>query len=79
MYIDTIKKVLNEEFFVDEESIKEESLLREDLGIDSLASMQLIIVLEKEYSIRVENEEVMNIETIKDIIDLLKKKVGEEA
>ena len=79
MYIDTIKKVLNEEFIVDEESIKEESLLREDLGIDSLASMQLIIVLEKEYSIRVENEEVMNIETIKDIIDLLKKKVGEEA
>jgi acyl carrier protein len=78
MYLNSIKKVISEEFFVDEELIKEDSRLKEDLGIDSLASMQLILDLEREYSIRVENEDVMNIETIKDIIDLLKKKVGDE-
>ena len=78
MYLNTIKKTLNEAFFVDEELIKEESKLKEDLGIDSLASMQLILELENEYNIRVENDEVMNIETIQDVIDLLKKKVGDE-
>lgn len=78
MYLNTIKKTLNEAFFVDEELIKEESKLKEDLGIDSLASMQLILELENEYNIRVENDEVMNIETVQDVIDLLKKKVGDE-
>ena len=78
MYLNTIKKTLNEAFFVDEELIKEESKLNEDLGIDSLASMQLILELENEYGIHVENDEVMNIETVQDVIDLLKKKVGDE-
>lgn len=78
MYLNTIKKILNEAFFVDEELIKEESKLNEDLGIDSLASMQLILELENEYGIHVENDEVMNIVTVRDVIDLLKKKVGDE-
>lgn len=78
MYLNTIKKTLNEALFVDEELIKEESKLNEDLGIDSLASMQLILELENEYGIHVENDEVMNIETVQDVIDLLKKKVGDE-
>lgn len=78
MYLNFIKKAISEEFFVDEELIKEDSRLKEDLGIDSLASMQLILDLEQEYAIRVENEEVMNIETVKDVIDLLKKKAGDE-
>ncbi len=78
MYLNTIKKILNESFFVDEELIKEESKLNEDLGIDSLASMQLILELENEYGIHVENDEVMNIVTVRDVIDLLRKKVGDE-
>lgn len=78
MYLNTIKKILNEAFFVDEELIKEESKLNEDLGIDSLASMQLILELENEYGIHVENDEVMNIVTVRDVIDLLRKKVGDE-
>ena len=78
MYLNTIKKILNEAFFVDEELIKEESKLNEDLGIDSLASMQLILELENEYGIHVENDEVMNIVTVRDVIDLLSKKVGDE-
>ncbi len=79
MYLETLKKMISEEFFVDEDQITEESLLKEDLGIDSLASMQLIIDVEKEYNIHVENEDVMSIETVADVIKLIDKKVKGEA
>ena len=79
MYLETLKKMISEEFFVDEDQITEESLLKEDLGIDSLASMQLIIDVEKEYNIHVENEDVMSIETVADVIKLIDKKVKGES
>ena len=79
MFLEAIKKAISEEFFVDESEITEESRLKEDLGIDSLASMQLILDMEKEFNIHVEDEEVMEIETVADVIALLEKKTKEEA
>lgn len=79
MFLEAIKKAISEEFFVDENEITEESRLKEDLGIDSLASMQLILDMEKEFNIHVEDEEVMEIETVADVIALLEKKTKEEA
>ena len=76
MYLEAIKKAISEEFFIDENEITEDSNLKEDLGIDSLASMQLILDMEKEFQIHVEDEEVMEIETVADVIALLKKKTG---
>lgn len=79
MFLEAIKKALSEEFFVDENEITEESRLKEDLGIDSLASMQLILDMEQKFNIHVEDEEVMEIETVADVIALLGKKTKEEA
>ena len=79
MFLEAIKKAISEEFFVDENEITEESRLKEDLGIDSLASMQLILDMEKKFNIHVEDEEVMEIETVADVIALLEKKTKEEA
>ena len=79
MFLEAIKKALSEEFFVDENEITEESRLKEDLGIDSLASMQLILDMEQKFNIHVEDEEVMEIETVADVIALLEKKTKEEA
>lgn len=79
MYLEAIKKAISEEFFIDENEITENSNLKEDLGIDSLASMQLILDMEKEFKIHVEDEEVMEIETVADVIALLEKKTGGDA
>ena len=79
MFLEAIKKAISEEFFVDESEITEASRLKEDLGIDSLASMQLILDMEKEFNIHVEDEEAMEIETVADVIALLEKKTKEEA
>ena len=79
MFLEAIKKAISEEFFVDESEITEASRLKEDLGIDSLASMQLILDMEQKFNIHVEDEEVMEIETVEDVIALLEKKTKEEA
>ncbi len=79
MFLEAIRKAISEEFFVDESEITEASRLKEDLGIDSLASMQLILDMEQKFNIHVEDEEVMEIETVADVIALLEKKTKEEA
>jgi acyl carrier protein len=79
MFLEAIKKAISEEFFIDEDQITEESNLKDDLGIDSLASMQLILDMEKQFNIHVEDEEVMDIETVADVVALLEKKTKGEA
>ena len=41
--------------------------------------MQLILDMEQKFNIHVEDEEVMEIETVADVIALLEKKTKEEA
>lgn len=71
---DKIKKVLVEAINVDEEEIKPEAKLNEDLGIDSLAAVELALELENEFGIRIEDEELANLVTVQDVMDIIEKK-----
>lgn len=73
--IEEVKKIISEEFFIDMEEITEESDLRNDLGIDSLAATQLILDLEKKYSIRISEEEAVKLKKFSDVINILNEKV----
>ena len=73
--IEEVKKIISEEFFIEMEEITEESDLRNDLGIDSLAATQLILDLEKKYSIRISEEEAVKLKKISDVINILNEKV----
>ena len=69
-----IKKVLVEAINVDEEEIKPEAKLNEDLGIDSLAAVELALELENEFDIRIEDEELAKLVTVQDVMDIIEKK-----
>ena len=71
---DQIKKVLVEAINVDEEEIKPEAKLNEDLGIDSLAAVELALELENEFDIRIEDEELAKLVTVQDVMDIIEKK-----
>ena len=45
-----------------------------DLGIDSLDLMEFVVKIETKYNIRFTDSELLNLETIKDLINLLTKK-----
>ena len=46
----------------------------EDLGIDSLSSVELALELESAFDVKIEDEELMKLKTVQDIVDILKSK-----
>lgn len=55
------------------ESIGEESLLREDLGLDSLTMLFLALATEQKFNLQF--DEGSNFQQVKDVIDSIEKKL----
>lgn len=53
-----------------------DSSLRDDLGIDSVESLDFLLALEKQYSIQIADDEAATLLTVRDAIDLIQKKVS---
>lgn len=53
--------------------VTEESSLANDLGFDSLDVVELTINVEKEFRIDISDDEVSEVETVKDMIDVVEK------
>ena len=69
-----VKEVLMEAINVDEDMIKMEANLKDDLVIDSLAAVELSLELETEFDVRIEDEELAKLVTVADIVSLLESK-----
>lgn len=69
-----VKEVLMEAINVDEDMIKMEANLKDDLGIDSLAAVELSLELETEFDVRIGDEELAKLVTVADIVNLLESK-----
>ena len=69
-----VKEVLMEAINVDEDMLKMEANLKDDLGIDSLAAVELSLELETEFDVRIEDEELAKLVTVADIVNLLESK-----
>ncbi|MEG0177280.1 acyl carrier protein [Anaerorhabdus sp.] len=66
-----IRDVLVETLNVDAELITPEASLKDDLGIDSLAAVELSLELESNFDIKIEDEELVQLKTVGDIEKLL--------
>lgn len=71
--LEEFKNLLEEELGIEDE-ITEESNLKDDLLIDSLAATQLALSLEEKYDIKIEQDELIKLETVGDCLKLLDKK-----
>lgn len=69
-----IKNILLEQLDVEENEIKLESKLIEDLGADSLDVAEIISAVEGEFDVEFDKKSLSNVETIQDIINILEKK-----
>jgi len=56
--------------------IKMEADLAGDLGLDSLDTVELTLALEQEYNIEIPDEELTDLTTVKDAVELIEKKVS---
>lgn len=69
-----VKDALVESLNIDGEEIKLESQLKEDLGIDSLAAVELSLDLETEFDVEISDEELAALVTVEDIVKLIESK-----
>ncbi len=73
-----VAEIISEKLNVPIEDIDEDSHLIEDLGADSLDAFDLVMVFEDEFGVKIEDEEVEKVLTVRNIVDLLSKKLKEE-
>lgn len=61
---DKVKSLIAERLSVEEDKITEDASFIEDLGADSLDTVELIMQLEEEFNITIPDEEAENISTV---------------
>lgn len=72
--LEEIKEVLVSTANVDGDKVTMEASLKDDLGIDSLDSVEIVLELENKFDIKIEDEEAESMTTVADIISLIEKK-----
>ena len=76
--IKIVNKVLEEEFEIDAELLKPESLLNEDLGLESLDAVDLIVMVDKQLGVRIEEEQARSIRTLEDVYKIIDELLKEK-
>lgn len=72
MLFEKVKEILAEQLDIENEaSITMDSLLIEDLGADSLDSIDIVMSIEDEFKIEVPDEVIENINSVADIVNFI--------
>jgi len=74
-----VKKIVVEQLGVKEDEVSNDSSFVDDLGADSLDTVELVMALEEEFNIEIQDEEAEKITTIRQAIDFINERVGEVA
>ena len=64
-----VKKIVTEQLGVNESDVKNESSFVDDLGADSLDTVELVMALEEEFGCEIPDEEAEKITTVQQAID----------
>ncbi len=67
-----VKKIVAEQLGVNEADVKNESSFVNDLGADSLDTVELVMALEEEFETEIPDEEAEKITTVQQAVDYIK-------
>ena len=66
-----VKEIIVDQLGVDEKQVNSEASFIDDLGADSLDTVELVMSLEEEFDIEIPDEEAEKITTVKQAIDYI--------
>jgi acyl carrier protein len=73
-----VKEIIMDKLGTSEEKITPEASFRNDLGADSLSQVELMMELEEVFGVDIEDEEAEKIQTVKDAIDYIEKRLADK-
>jgi acyl carrier protein len=73
---DKVKDIIVEELGVEREKLTDAASFMEDLGADSLDTVELVMAFEKEFDIDIPDEEAEKLRTVGDALRYLHEKIG---
>ncbi len=76
--IERVKKIVAEQLGVNEEDVKDNSSFVEDLGADSLDTVELVMALEEEFGCEIPDEEAEKITTVQQAVDYINAHLKQE-
>ena len=74
---DKVKEIIVDQLGVDENEVTDSAHFIEDLGADSLDTVELVMAFEEEFNIEIPDEDAEKITTVGAAISYLKEKVDE--
>jgi acyl carrier protein len=69
-----VKKIVADQLSVEAGTITPQSNFANDLGADSLDTVELVMALEEEFDIEIPDEEAEKLKTVNDVVTYLKSK-----
>ena len=66
-----IKKIVADHLGIEEEKVTDEASFIDDLGADSLDTVELVMAFEEEFEIEIPDEEAEKIATVKNAVDYI--------
>ncbi|HXK10323.1 MAG TPA: acyl carrier protein [Vicinamibacteria bacterium] len=75
---DRVKKIIVDQLGVEEETVTPEASFVEDLGADSLDTVELVMALEEEFGIEIPDEDAEKITRVKEAVDYIEKHSGKK-
>ncbi len=73
---DKVKEIIVEQLGVNPDQVVEEAKFVEDLGADSLDTVELVMALEEEFNAEIPDEEAEKLTTVGDAIKYIEKMQG---
>ncbi len=71
-----VAKIVVEQLGVEKDQVKPEASFVDDLGADSLDTVELVMALEEEFECEIPDEEAENITTVRQAIDYINANAG---
>ncbi len=71
---DRVKSIIVEQLGVDAEEVQPEASFVEDLGADSLDTVELIMAFEEEFGVEISDDEAEKIRKVKDAVEYIEKR-----
>jgi len=74
-----VKDIIVEQLGVNAEEVTRDASFIDDLGADSLDTVELVMAFEEEFNAEIPDEEAEKLKTVGDAVDYIQKKIAAKA